>query len=434
MPKVRYGPAPEPHQFSPFTYVEHTPDTPETLDNPSSHAEQLGKSALYFVEDDDGTPVGGKEGLKPVGWDDVEPEYGPAMHPTPDRGIRLNDQEVKDPRKVIETLELQHFVRETPPFAEQAGDTSRTNEFSYNPYAHLGKKESITMTEYQGLRELRRILADMISDEDYAESVEDLKDIYNNLTFLGDKELTEASAGIATLWRSYLQENPKNVLCLTTLFLSDGPENPKSKSGPHIIGRILNNFTDEELAAYKGRIIDEPHKLPEIGADPDHTRIVLVDDSTMSGNQLGLMLAELNQPELAPYFKTSAPDEFGMSEFFTNVEVNLFVAQPELLERGFNWRNSSLQGRNARVPVKAYYKARPTDHDPEFNTSHTTGIHSSVDYGFQDNIRDAIIKSGRGREMPPLTQIERTYRTSPPDVIIEDDGTLRRMAAKKPAL
>jgi hypothetical protein len=423
MPKVKYESTPEPMSFGSFTYVEHDPETPEVSKEPAKaeQVDQLGKSAVYFVDD--------RRETKPVGWDYVEPEYGPAMHPTPDRGIRLTTQEAQDPQRLLEAVELQHFVRETPSFAEMAEDTSRTNEFTYKPYT--GRQESVTMSEYQGLHELRTILADMIADDAYDESVEDLKDIYNNLTFMGEKELTEASAGIATLWRSYLQENPKNMLCVTTLYLGGDDTKRVSKSGPHVLGRILNNFTDEELTAYKGRIIDTPDELPKIGADPDHTRIVLVDDSTMSGSQLSDMLRSINKPELAPYFRTSKPDNFGVSEFFTGVEINLFVAQPELVERGYDWRNGRLQDKLARVPVKSYYKARPTDDNPDYNTSHTTGIHSSVDFGFEENIREAKAKVvGRHSPMPPLTQIERTYRTSPPDVIIEDDGTLRRMTSR----
>ncbi len=399
-----------------FTYVE-TPE-PEitkqhfdflTYDDPQISS--LGHGALDLF-------VANQAPAIPESAFELEEESLPIIQPTPDAGINLSDEQIKHPEAIAQAIELQHYARQTPRFIEQAKDSSRTNILKYRPYID---SNPIAITEHEALNQLRQTLDRLLASSLPDEHRHEIEDIRNNLTFLGDKEVRKSTPGMAVLWRNFLEEDPKNVLCLTTLHKTNEGENTRLKSGPYIIGKILDNFTDEELAAYKGRIIDDPLKLPELGVDPNYTRIIAVDDSTISGSQLKDILREMDTPEMAPYLGLAkVKHEWEDEIYLKSVEINLLAAPGKLLEHGFQVYLDAA-GQQTRVQVKAYYK----NHEVEGHVR-TTSAHSSMDWGFEETIRFAIAASDTYLPMPPLTFIERPYRSELPAVTIEEDGTLQR--------
>lgn len=336
---------------------------------------------------------------------------------TPDAHINLSDAEALDPRNVIDAIEQQHYARMTPPFAEQANDPTRTNTIESRRYA-VGTDETFTTTEHEGLRQLRAAIKEKIAAG--SEYADDLQDMLDNLTFIGEKELSEGARGIGILWKDFLDKDERNVLCLGVI-----GDNDKGKSTPYITGRILDTWTDEELARYSGRIIERPEQLIERGVAPEHALIAITDDSTVSGRQLQDRYRQLQDiPGIEPYIRSTAEETDGIA-FLKSVEVHLIVADADLLQEGLQTHD----GFRNRLPVKSYYKAHEVAVEDSVHSglhSRKTSAHSSVDHGFNWTLLPAF---GSNSEMPPLAFIKRQYRDAPPRVVIEPDGTLTRTAS-----
>lgn len=336
---------------------------------------------------------------------------------TPDAHINLSDAEVANPRNVIDAIERQHYARVPPSFPEQANDPTRTNSIESRRYA-VGSDETFTTTEYEGLRQLRAAIEEKIAAG--SEYADDLQDMLDNLTFIGEKELAEGARGIGILWKDFLDKDERNVLCLGII-----GDNDKGKSTPYITGRILDTWSDEELARYSGRIIERPEQLVESGVDPEHALIAITDDSTISGRQLRERYRQMQSiPGIEPYMRSTAEETDGLA-FVKSVEVHLIVADEDLLREGLQTND----GFRNRMRVKAYYKAHNVNVEDSVHNglySRKTSAHSSMDHGFNWTLLPAF---GSNAEMPPLAYIKRQYRDTPPRVIIESDGTLARTSS-----
>ena len=328
--------------------------------------------------------------------------------------------------KTVELLETQNFVAEAPKFADQLTDESRTNKFTYvktgiAKWNEDPKKfeQQVTLTEHEGLVQLAEFLDTAAAElPDTAERlIEQAKGIRENLTFIGSKEYQEAAAGLAKLWKAHLDSDPALQLCIPAKISERGG---KRKSDVHLFENILSTFSDEELKQYSGRILTN---IKDITEAPDHTKIILLDDWSISGSQAR-----------EAYSDMSADPKF--SEYRKSLEVNLLVSSQDRLENGL--RTQIWDSNSFAVPVKAYFKAHDAaSTSTREHKAHVTGIHSSVDFDFEQMIgdmvtalrHDAFQKTGTDVaeiNMPPVTNVVREYRHAKPLIKKTKSGTFKR--------
>ena len=328
--------------------------------------------------------------------------------------------------KAVELLETQNFVAEAPKFADQLADESRTNQFTYvksglakwnddpTPY-----ENQVTLTEHDGLVQLAEFLDTAAAELPYSPKplIDRAKGIRENLTFIGSKEYQQAAAGLAELWKAHLDSDPALQLCVPTKISERGG---KRKSDVHLFENILSTFSDEELEQYSSRILTD---MKDISETPDHTKIILLDDWSISGMQARDAYSDMRED---PKF----------SEYRNSLEVNLLVSSQDRLENGL--RTEIHDQSSFAIPVKAYFKA----HDAaatsvKEHNAHVTGIHSSVDFDFEQTIgdmvtamrHDAFQKTGKNVSeiyMPPITNIVREYRRAKPLIEKTKSGTFKR--------
>jgi hypothetical protein len=324
-----------------------------------------------------------------------------------------------DNRSVVERFESQNFAKKAPSLHEQAKDITRTNHFSYvardkrlDNFDPKRGETIVSMTEHEGLVELEAFLKQAAADGLVLQN-RDLsaaaKTIAEDLTFIGEKEFTEAATGIKDLWKSYLEANPDNVLHIVA-GVSEGSD--KRKSDMYTVERILSTFSDEELAEYTGRI---QLGLDDVRSTPDHTKIILVDDWTMSGSQ---------QRDAADAIFTDPR----FDDYRDGIEINLLACSQAKLERGLD-RIYTTRG-EFTVPIKAYYQAHDfSGLSSEFarGESPISGVHSSGDFGFEQLISDMVaVERAEGKDsvMPPLTNIVREYRYSESPISVDAEGRI----------
>lgn len=306
-------------------------------------------------------------------------------------------------------FEKQNYVKEAPLIQEIAEDTTRTNKISYwrtnsmtRPRQRMGEKppesEITTLTEHQSLGYLVEFLSYASEMLKKSESPNNLRlaniadNIKDRLNYIGERELAEASEKIAESWKYYLEKDPKNTLCVPQEIIRTGDYEGK-KSSEILFDRVMSFFTEEEREKYKDRISTNITTLkPE---DADTTKVILLDDWSISGVQL--------ENGFGTVFR-GAPKEYR-----TRMEVNLIAATEKQLNK------LTLQGRS--VPIHAYFKIQeaPNDAGRPNGLPMITGSHSSVDFGFEKPIQDMVTAlNNLGPEtpimMPPCTNILREYR------------------------
>jgi hypothetical protein len=323
------------------------------------------------------------------------------------------------------TTPEQNYVKEAPRFLDQAEDATRTNTFSYMDLAHAvtvlddedaPDRRVVTMTEHEGLVALRSFFEGVVAADGY--DAQTAKGMLENLTFIGEKEYEEACHGIAEYWKTYLDEDNRNTLCIPLGITAEGE---RRKSDTYLMERVLSTFSDEELQKYQGKITT---RLDEVDQPPEHTKIVLLDDWMVSGKQMAFAYQSIAQNERYADYKDS-------------IEVQVIVESDFNLKNGFGVYESADPGSPYHnVPVRSYYKAHKTHGSASIgNRSHITGTHSSVDYNFEQPLSSIVADlnkeseaagEGRPHRMPPLTNVIRSYRYGEPLVVIGHDGEFIR--------
>ncbi len=252
------------------------------------------------------------------------------------------------------------------------------------------------------------------SDQDRPQPDEDIKawlhrkvDALKSTSFLGEKELEEAAAGIADYWKAYLSEDPERQIYLPHLPLDKG-----GKSYSYVAELVLSHFTPEERQLFRGRIVNE---VEQLSATPDKAKIILLDDWMMSGDQM----QERSHGTRFLFFH----DDERSKAYADSVEINLLIADEERLEKGVDY---TIDG--STLPVKAYFKApaavdaQDAEADERYR-SRITGVHSSADVHFSltvSNILEFLRNLHPDQSvveqlaMPPLTNIVRSYRQLQP--------------------
>ncbi|HYG83434.1 MAG TPA: hypothetical protein VD907_00975 [Verrucomicrobiae bacterium] len=320
-----------------------------------------------------------------------------------------------------ETAQLSRNIRTRPQpaFIEQAADNTRqTLILSAAEMKHgLGADTSIsgnvpnvrTYTEQQALAQTMLLLEEAMTHPQVpSEIAKRAEDIYENLSFIGEKELQEATKSIADYWKIYLRDNSESSIFIITskTFATDGADDDAeldeleaadlghvstNKSDGFILDQVLGNFTDEELQKYGDRLLLSPVELGDKA--PSTVKSIILDDWIMSGQQMRETLEDV--------FTHMSP---------ADLEINLVVSNKDRLTNGFT-HNSSPQP----VPVKAAFVSRDAQHSyaSEFGGAYLTAAYSSGDYPFEATI-EAIVAalnkvSSDAVHMPPLTNIIRPY-------------------------
>lgn len=335
--------------------------------------------------------------------------------------------EAVDSKEAARLMETRRFVRSAPRFDEQLGDSSRTNIFRWEASGRtLLKQEAdpskvFDMTEQEGMIHLAGFLDTYLAYEKLDDMpdphlMKQARSIRENLTFIGEKEYTEAVAGLAEMWKGFLDGDPKRQMCVTAEIAKAYQGDNQRKSDAYLFDRIMEHFTDDELEKYAGRLVKSPDELT---AGAEDVRVVILDDWSISGSQASRVFEKFkDEPWFAAYSKS--------------IEINLLTSIKSRIENGL----SASYGGGTRVPVRSYF----VSHDAPDSSygSHTTGTHSSVDFDFENTINLILAKlrsevaedHGQARaeevNMPPLTNIDRPYRRTKPAFVADEKGHIIR--------
>lgn len=340
---------------------------------------------------------------------------------------RPKPAEAIDAKVAAKLMESQGFVRKAPTFDEQLRDTSRTNMFRWEASKRTLHKEEadtsklIGMTEQEGMIQLASFLDtytayEKVDDAPNPHLMRQARSIRENLTFIGEKEYSEAVAGLAEMWKGFLDGDPKRQMCVTADIAKAYQGDNQRKSDAYLFDRIMEHFSDEELEEYAGRLVKSPEELT---AGAEDVRVVILDDWSISGSQASRVFEKFkDEPWFAAYSKS--------------IEINLLTSIKSRIEHGLSTGYSG----GTSVPVRSYFVSH--DAPDSGYGSHTTGTHSSVDFDFEDTINSIMhklqseVEEDHGQQradqviMPPLTNIDRPYRRTKPAFVADEKGHIRR--------
>lgn len=321
--------------------------------------------------------------------------------------------------------ELQH--PHPPTLREQANDPTLPGTFTYTPQAeaNLGYNprpdaEQVPMSEAKGVPALKSFLETFIetardsSDPADQELVAHASGLLESLTYIGERELQQASAGIAAQWKQRLDADPTKII-----YLFGAPY----RSGTYILDRILEHFSEADLQKYQGRlhlVSDAIARKPRPNAAgvtewrrdplPKNHEIFMVDDWVGTVRQMS-----------AAYQQELAHDD---DWEHLNIRIQLITATADALQHGLIL-NDGMTREGVRVPVDAFYTSRSMPDGKPCDT----GIHSSTDDRFEIPIQKMVqrLRDHYGQAdaiLPPLTNIVRPYRQAG-----YEPANLRRLAA-----
>jgi|GEM_PF-2989395 len=287
-------------------------------------------------------------------------------------------------------------VKDAPRFLEMVDDITRTNPIEYVAKSAIAVgtqtqgRETAVASEHDTLVAIRDFLnrAANYTNTQGEHSLAPLAaSMTENLTFVGEREYNEAVAGIAERLRQRLQSAEAKQICISTTIAE--ADDSVVKSSDYLLDNIIKHFSDEELAAWKDRLVSDP---AELTADPKDVSIILLDDWTISGAQL----------------KHSAQNLIDKYPDYRNkIEVQLVAASGDRIRDGL--RLDDEYSSVGPIPVNAYYAAHAADKDMASHSgAHITGAHCAVDYDFNDQMSSMAITMGEF--LPPGTNIVRPYR------------------------
>jgi len=308
------------------------------------------------------------------------------------------------PKEIVHRMEIDHVVKTAPQLSEQLRD-DRPNAITYMTSGGTPR----TLTEHEALVETNEYLETAVACADVfdVEIATQLKSLHDNLTFIGQKEYQEAAGGIASYWKALLENNPdQQLLVLTGIAKELNSKQPlvKIKSDDYLLDTILAQFSDGETDRYRGRLITD---VSEITAETaDDLKTVLLDDWTISGNQLRVVTAT---------FRNAYP------KFASTLEIQLVVGSGDRIAHGLTTIDRDPSANMPMsIPVKAYFKAHDAP-GAELSAAHITGAHSSVDYDFETIVQRVSYQAEAASTLseeqhaildatPPIASIYRPYQ------------------------
>jgi hypothetical protein len=267
-------------------------------------------------------------------------------------------------------------------------------------YSHGGAVQ--TMTEADALRELKQYLgaADaMLStkDDPFDELLRrEIHMLDERLFFMGNEAFHEGAAGIAALWRTYLERDP-NLDLIVPYAITIPVNREYKKSQELVVAAIMRHFpADDPL---RNRICLGRQGNPLSG---HHAMIIATDDCVKTGLQITDWYRELRHPGAQP------------------IEVHLLAASEEQLDYGLTIPEYTRDGDEDCLPVAAYYRVGSSV-SPAYQPRGplVTGAHTTVDFNFGSVLREVanrgpvIDEHGTVLPIPALARVERQKRSKP---------------------
>jgi hypothetical protein len=329
--------------------------------------------------------------------------------------------------EAVNRLETYGVAKIAPRFSEVVNDETRTKTFAFTRKRFNGKPpgEEEKLTEIDGLKELQAFLQAAASFEGdnrnlltqrEADDLDQAQSILDNLTFIGDKEYKEGVQALGAYWKQHLNTNPNATLCI----ISDVAKLERyigknaRKSDEHLRDSILETFSDGELEQYTGRIVS---KISDIDPNtpPENVKIILLDDWTVSGRQIRNVYEMIRR-------------QHGVEKYLKRLEINLLVASEGRINDGLSM--DSTDDVAPCIPVKAYWRSHFAAKSTKDHKSHVTGLHSSVNYDYQNPLEvifKRFMRPNPETPVPALTSVIRSYCSEEAKFVITRD-TLRRVA------
>ncbi len=249
--------------------------------------------------------------------------------------------------------------------------TTASRQFRYISIPDDARRR--TMTESEALINLDDFLLaapDLMADIDHPDAqayADEARFIHTHLRFIGSAEFDTATAGVAELWSHYLEEDPKHQIFVPvgSIRMSDYD---RKKSDARVFEGVMKHLDPDNQA----RVVTKPRQVHN---RPD-TRTVYLDDWSKSGGQLKTGVRTTGD---------ALSKRFPLRGYKGTSEVNLLIASDEQLH--------SLEAVDGTMPLRAYYHGGPddgSDHtDPAWSRQKgptVTGLHSAVDFSFEDPI------------------------------------------------
>lgn len=330
--------------------------------------------------------------------------------------VAPTENELSD-KEIVRRMEHDGVVKEAPKFSDLIKDDSRTNRFNYTNRSR-GSNGYKSMSEIAGLRELHGLLTNFLGLPEprgwdkvrHARDTNRARSMLENLTFIGEKELQEASAGMAEYWKAYLDADPNRQICVLASTNQLGRYEGKNKSDEYIRDRVLQTFSYPDLAQYSGRIVGS---LDDLNAEPKDAKIVLIDDWVVSGSQLTDVYTMLYQDERFREYADAGA-----------VEANLVVADRNRLSLGLPVNTS---GAGNWLKVKSYFLAHHSDYVSKEGQSNLASSHSTPDGDFRNTLQGIVKRYGRyGLVLPKLARVKKNYPAKQKVVSIGRDKLVRQ--------
>ena len=295
--------------------------------------------------------------------------------------------------EISHRMEIDHCVKRAPTLAELVGNRERDRE--NNVRSVIGRRallsrevDALTREDFSVQTEQQTISAlfsGLCARSDDLARTSRLSKIRNHLNYVGEPELMEAAHGIAIYWKHRLDTHPDKALFVMLGEIGNmeradyaAPEG-KIKSDEYFMELIMNEFSDDELSQYVGRLLIDEHELANVSKE--NVDIIMLDDWTSSGTEI---------MEQQQCFLRRHPD------LRDHIEVQLAIANEERLKVGFRMSGGQ------HVPVRAYYWANSSS---ELFSTYIAGSHSS-DYSLAVDIGSVL---GAEDTMPPGVQVARPY-------------------------
>lgn len=201
-----------------------------------------------------------------------------------------------------------------------------------------------------------------------------------NISFISTKALNSAASGLAGLWQNFLDQDKRHRIVVPTRVLD--AEN--RKSGDYLYEKITGHLESAGGEQYTSRLSTTMADIRRFSREA-FTKIVLLDDYSISGTQLTAMYSRISSHR-------------GFSRAHT--EAHLVAASNEQLN------NHRIAGQS--LPVYGYYAVRECGYR---DGPLITGAHSAADFGFVDTIERiaGALDPAKERPLPALANIVKPY-------------------------
>lgn len=308
----------------------------------------------------------------------------------PERAIEVLGPEMP----LLHEVELSDSHHESPVMVGEKTSIYRA------PEAQRVVSEAEVITDYYGF--LGRVQAAAENDGSPAGEVilSDARRFAVETVFMTKSEREEAARGVGAHYTSFVQADERN----TVMFFV--PANRKDhsqgfvsrevadsiKSTPEIKDRIIVTSLEE-----KEQNVERLRRL-----DPNHVKIAVLDDWSVSGNHLASSVAHAAQ----------SLQREGLEGFKKCLEVGLLIARDDQVEDGLTSILQDVESTYGLEPLSlvTYFTAPTRQH---YHGPMPTGSHASVDYGFESRIqsmRDYLETATQESErLPWMASIIRQY-------------------------